>query len=92
MTDLHHRDRLRDQLGPWPEATVTMFEDLGLAETEIARHLGIDEAQVRQLRQQAGTGASLPWLAWPAPRPPRPAGMRRWGAWLAAICDRLGQL
>ena len=48
-----------DHLGPWPEATIAMLADLGLAEDEIARHLQVDRAMVRHLRHRAGLGDSL---------------------------------
>lgn len=56
MTDQPHHPPAPapDHLGPWPEATVAMFADLGLAEDEIARHLQIDRAMVRRLRHHAG--------------------------------------
>ncbi|WP_439140009.1 hypothetical protein [Roseicyclus sp.] len=48
-----------DHLGPWPEATIAMLADLGLAEDEIARHLRIDRALVRHLRHRAAQRDSL---------------------------------
>lgn len=102
------RDRLtplsmREHLGPWPEATVAMFEDLGLAEDEIARHLRIDPAMVRHLRRRAALPDVLPpWFDPPEPTPPEPTapdppppgkGWRccAWlAAWLERLCRRLG--
>ena len=55
-----------DHLGPWPDATVAMFADLGLAEDEIARHLQIDRKMVRLLRQCAGKRDSLARVQNPA--------------------------
>lgn len=64
---------LDDQLGPWPEATVAMFDDLGLAEDEIARHLRIEPAKVRQLRARAAAPDALPpWVDPPAIPPTGP--------------------
>jgi hypothetical protein len=98
MTDRQDHDTTADHLGPWPEATVTMFEDLGLAEDEIARHLQIDETTVRQLRERAiATDARPPWLNAPdlsdlpdLSGPPIPkAKACRWATGLWAIFDRL---
>lgn len=82
-------------LGPWPEATVAMFEDLGLTEAEIARHLRIDPARVRQLRARAAMpGALPPWIdpadppSDPAPDPPDPP-RGRLCARLRSLIDRL---
>lgn len=95
MTDRPERDTTPDHLGPWPEATVTMFEDLGLAEDEIARHMQIDKATVRQLRERATTtDARLPWLDLPdlpdlsAPPPAKPKAWR-WASGLWALIARL---
>ncbi len=64
---------MAEDLGPWPEATVVMFEDLGLAEDEIARHLRIEPAKVRQLRARATAPDALPpWLDPPVVPPPGP--------------------
>ena len=80
------RPPLPDHLGPWPEATVAMFADLGLAENEIARHLRIDPAMVRDLHRRAARhDIAVP----PVPLPER----RRWRIcrWLGALCDRLAR-
>lgn len=70
MTDRQTPLPLRERLGPWPEATVAMFEDLGLAEDEIARHLRIDPTTVRHLRKRAALPDVLPpWFDAPDPRP-----------------------
>jgi hypothetical protein len=84
------RPPLPDHLGPWPEATVAMFADLGLAEDEIARHLRIDPAMVRDLhRRAARQDMALPPLPLTLPVP----GRRRWRIcrWLGALCDRLSR-
>lgn len=82
---------MADDLGPWPEATVTMFEDLGLAEDEIAQHLQIDRATVRHLRRRAGAPDVLPpWFDPPDPPVSPPSPQRgQCCAWLRAFIERL---
>ena len=100
MTDQQDTGDMGAHLGPWPEATVAMFADLGLAEDEIARHLRIDRAKVRQLQQRAGRPDGLPPWVGPAeppdapalPDPPDPApAPRRWCccALVRAFIERL---
>lgn len=103
MTDRLTPLPLREHLGPWPEATVAMFEDLGLAEDEIARHLRIDPTTVRHLRKRAALPDVLPpWFDAPDPRPldppppdpppPDPSQRRlgrRFRGWLKARLERL---
>jgi hypothetical protein len=73
MTDRAQTAAMIEDIGPWPEATVAMFEDLGLAEDEIARHLRIEPATVRQLRARAAAPEALPpWLD--PPSEPSPGG------------------
>jgi hypothetical protein len=94
MTDRPHSTPSGEHLGPWPEATVVMFEDLGLAEHEIARHLRIDPRTVRDLRQRARAEDVLPpWFDPPQdaanpPDPPAPAPRWRCCARLRALLER----
>ncbi|MBF9046506.1 hypothetical protein LSUCC0031_05180 [Rhodobacterales bacterium LSUCC0031] len=83
-----------DHLGPWPEATVAMFADLGLGEDEIARHLQIDRTMVRRLLARAGDAHRLSVTTRTAPQrgaiPPL-QGKRAWCPyqWMRFLFQRL---
>lgn len=76
-----------------------MFADLGLAEDEIARHLRIDPAMVRDLHRRAArkdmTLPPVPPVPLPVPEPlPDPVpGRGRWRVcrWLGVLCDRVSR-